>query len=108
MGGCQTLYRRALKQAGLTVDEACLIVDALNESLYSADTACLLWAGIGDACRLDGLDKKWNVDDVALVEKLQNLNELQSMAVIDAAERFWAGPYRDIEIREAVKQVFGL
>jgi len=103
-----TLYRRALAQVNLSVDEACLIVDALNGSIIDANSARLLWASIEDACKLDGLDAKWNVDGQQLVQKLQQLNELQCMAVADAAERFWFGPDRDEDIRQIVKQVFAL
>jgi len=106
-----TLYRRALAKIDLTVEEACLIVDALspNGSTIDANSARLLWASIEDACRLDGLDKKWNVDGQQLVQKLQQLNELQCMAIADAAERFWFGPDRDDEdIREIAKQIFAL
>lgn len=84
-----TLYRRALARIELTVDEACLIVDALNGSLMDANTVRMLWASIEDACQLNGLDTKWSVDGPGLVEKLRKLNEVQAMAVADAAERAW-------------------
>lgn len=100
------MYRRSLIQTNLAVDEACLIVDALNGNLMDANAARLLWASIEDAVKLDGLDKKWSVNGPELIQKLQRLNELQCMAIVDAAERFWEGPYRDADVREAVKQVF--
>lgn len=103
-----TLYRRALAQTRLTVDEACLIVDALNGSLHDANSARMVWASIEDACRLDGLGAKWEVDGPALVQKLQELTEVQAMAVIDAAERFWEGPYQDLDIREAARECFDI
>ena len=102
-----TLYQRALRRADLTIDEACLITDALNSSLYTADTAHLLWAGVEDAVRHENLAEKWGVDGQALVEKLKSLSEIQSMAVIDAAERFWSQQkYRDQDMREAVAECF--
>ena len=101
-----TLYRRALRQVNLTVDEACLIVDALNGSITTADDAGLLWARILDAIRYDKLDEKWKIDGKELVEKLQQLNELQAMAIVDAAERFWQLDSNDV--REDVKRCFGI
>lgn len=102
-----TLYRRSLRRVNLTIDEACLVVDALNSSLMTADTAHLLWASIEDAIQHEDLAKKWGVDGKVLVEKLQSLNEIQSMAVIDAAERFWSQQkYRDQDMREAVAGCF--
>lgn len=100
-----TLYRRALRRVNLTIDEACLVVDALNSSLYIADSAHLLWAGVEDTIQHENLAEKWGVDGKALVEKLRSLNEIQSMAVIDAAERFWS-KYRDQDMREAVAECF--
>ena len=85
-----TLYERALRRTGLTLDEACLICDALNASLYDAKTAHLLAAGVGDSIQMEGLAEKWNVDGEALVEKLSDLDDLACMAIIDAAERAWA------------------
>ena len=101
-----TLYRRALRQIDLAVDEACLIVDALNGSLTTADDASLLWARVEDAIHYDKLDEKWNVDGRALVDKLRGLNEIQALAVADAAERFWE--IESTDIREDVKRCFGI
>ncbi|MDK2883320.1 MAG: hypothetical protein PWP58_1656 [Bacillota bacterium] len=84
-----TLYRRALAQVGLTTREALLIADALNGILMDVTTVPLFWAQIQDAIAVEHLDKKWQVDGQALVEKLRGLNEIQALAVIDAAERFW-------------------
>ena len=105
-----TLYRRVLKRTSLTIDEACLITDALNGSLMTADTAHLLWASIEDAIKYEGLAEKWNVDGRALVEKLRcSLNETQTMAVIDAAERFWNNEkYRDQDMKIGVAECFGI
>lgn len=100
-----SLYKRALLQVGLTVDEACFIADMLNGVVTTADTARLLWAGAQDAIELDKLDEKWNVDGPALVEKLRNLNEIQAMAVIDAAERFWQKREHE-DMREDIRECF--
>ena len=102
-----TLYQRALRRVSLTVDEACLIVDALNGSLYDARTAGLLPAGVRDAIRLDGLDQKWSVDGESLVQKLSELDDLACMAIIDAAERVWADE-SERDFREVVTEKFGI
>lgn len=83
------LLERALKRAKLSVKEACLIADVLNGTVIDARTAGMFWAEVEDGIELEGYDEKWGVDGQALVEKLKNLNELQAMAIIDAAERFW-------------------
>lgn len=102
-----TLYRRALQQARLSVDEACLVVDALNGSIM--DATPLLWANIEDSIQLDGLDQKWSIDGPALVEKLRGLNDIQVLAVVDGAERFWADEtLHSRDIREMAKSCFAI
>ncbi|MDN5348540.1 MAG: hypothetical protein PWP65_2105 [Clostridia bacterium] len=104
-----TLYRRALAQVPLKVEEACLIVDALNGAKLEADTARLLWAEIEDAINLDHLDEKWQVDGSALVQKLRQLTDTQALALIDAAERFWeAADVGQRDVREAVREYFNI
>ena len=89
------LYRQALRHLRLTTNEACLIVDALNGVLMNADTANLLWAEIEDSIKLNDLDTKWKVDADSFVAKLKAATEMQSMAVIDASERWWEADHRD-------------
>ena len=83
-----TLYRRVLRRTNLSLDEACLITDALNGSLMTADTAHLLWASIEDAIKYERLDEKWNVNGKALVQKhlLFRLREL-SLTIPPLRER---------------------
>ena len=45
------LYRRALNEIGLGVNEACLITHALETKKMTADTAHLLWAYVEDAIK---------------------------------------------------------
>lgn len=107
LGRLYTLYDRALRRLDLTVDEACLIVDALNGTIHDVRSGVRFWIDVQDAIELEGLAEKWNVDGKALIEKLTALDELSCMAIVDAAERFWYGEkYRDMDIREAVKKVF--
>jgi len=104
-----TLYSRALRRIGLTIDEACLIVDVLNGTIRDTRSALMFSFGVKDAIELDGLDEKWNVDGRALIEKLSTLDEISCMAVVDAAERYWYGEkYRTMDVREGVKEVFGI
>jgi len=102
-----TLYDRALRRTGLTLDEACLICDALNGSLYDARTSGLLPAGVRDAIQLDGLAEKWGVDGDALVQKLSALDEFSCMAIIDAAERVWADE-SERDFRQIVAEKFNI
>jgi len=102
-----TLYRLALREMKLTLPEAWFIVDMLNGSLVDAYSAGTLWASAEDACALDGLDKKWQVDGKAFVEKLKALSPVQALALVDAAERFWqanTGSMKD----EDIKKFFGV
>lgn len=94
------LYRRVLPEIQFSVPEAMLIVDALNGTVfYDAGSTTLLWASIEDSIRLDGLDAKWGVDGPALVKKIRSLTPAQTLAVVDAAERFWAAvPEKEIEL----------
>lgn len=103
------LYDRALRRLDLTVDEACLIVDAMNGTIHDERTSLMFSFGVEDAIQLDGLDEKWGVDGKALMDKLSILDEIGCMAVVDAAERYWHNEkYRKMDVREGVKEVFGI
>lgn len=80
-----------LRRVNLTEPEAMLVIDALNGVLHDAPESIptMLWAGVDDAIRLDGLDAKWGVDGAALVAKLRALTPTQASAVVDAVERWW-------------------
>lgn len=99
-----TMYERALRRISLSVEEACLIVDALNGTINDLSTAARFWIGVQDAIELEGFDQKWQVDGDALIKKLQELDEITALAIVDAAERFWESQSEDI--REAVKKLF--
>lgn len=100
-----TLYKRALREVPLTVAEAWLIVDTLNGTIMDANSARMLWASVEDAVKLDGLDKKWDVDGQALIEKLRKLNDIQALALVDAAERFWQECPQE-NLQDEVKKYF--
>jgi len=102
-----TLYRLALREVKLTLPEAWFIVDMLNGTIMDANTAGLLWASAEDACAMDGLDKKWQVDGKALVKKLKALSHVQALALTDAAERFWQANTGTAD-DEDIKKFFGV
>lgn len=82
----------ALKTITLTEAEALLICDALNGTLMEPHTMQLLWAQIDDACRLDNLCEKWDCQREVIVDLLRDLSYCQSLAVVDAVERWWLLP----------------
>jgi hypothetical protein len=102
------LYSDAINDVKLTTAEACLIVDMLNATMMDERSARMLWAEADDAIRLDGLDKKWNVDGNELVVKLRSLTTIQAMAFVDASDRFWCmdAAERNADMIAAVKKCF--
>jgi len=102
-----TVLDRALRTVSLTENEALLIVDVLNGSILDTLSVRMLWAGVEDAINLDKVDEKWGINGAALVEKLRSLGEIQCLAVVDAAERFWADEdNRNMDTRETIKNYF--
>jgi len=97
------LYGRSLREVGLSLPEAWFLADMLNGSLMDATSASLLWASAEDACALDGLDGKWELDGKAFVEKLKGLSSIQAMALIDAAERFWQATAKSTETEKSTE-----
>ena len=81
----------------LSTDEVALLCDALNGTLWHAQTMPFLPAQIADALQF-GLAEKWEVDGSALVTKLAQLDLLQVFALVDAIERFWTGDYRKEDV----------
>lgn len=103
-----SLYRRAIREVPLTEREACLLVDALNGVLIDAATAPFsLQANIEDSIIIDRLAEKWDVDGPALIEKLRGLNAIQSMALVDGAERFWVIA-DEVDVEEGVRKIFNI
>ncbi len=102
------LYRRAIQETSLPLAEASLLVDCLNGSLMDARGAGMLWANVQDGIKFDGLDEKWQVDGKALVEKLRGLTQVQCLALVDAAERFWALPAGERGIEDGVRKCFNI
>lgn len=98
------LLDQVLPSLDLAREEASLICDALNGTYLDEHTYHLLWASIEDAVTMDHLDKKWGVDGPALVNKIREYSPPQTMALLDATERFWNNPN---PLDEALDRAFG-
>lgn len=51
------------------------------------------------------LDKAWNIDGNALVEKMKNLSLIETFALVDACEHFWHGNNEGADVRTRVYEV---
>jgi hypothetical protein len=102
------MYARSLKEVPLSLDEVRYLVDCCNATIYDARTATGLWGSIEDSYLLDGLDKKWGVDGPALTAKIRALTQIQAMALIDAAERFWELPCLKRNLDEDLRKLFNI
>jgi len=78
----------------LTLNEWLLICDAMNGTAswdHPLGAATGLAHNVYDACDLNGLGEKWQVEDWQnLAKRLADLPFASQIAVVDAAERFWA------------------
>ena len=87
-----TLYRRTLYDLKglLTKGELSLLVDVFNGALLTPGLVGQhIIAQVEDGIDLDGLDKKWEIEKTALVEKLKSL-PLFSLACLEIwANGFW-------------------
>lgn len=93
-----------------TMNDAMLIMDALNGVLLMKETVHLIWAEISDAIHMDGLDKKHNVDGDALVKRLRDMGQrpFECMALADAVSRAWNASEYHVENLEERLKVVGL
>ena len=73
-----------------------LVMDALNGTImdwfgssFGSSGRTLAAIQVEDAIRLNGLDRKWDVDGTALVTKLRSLTYGQALALSDFVERWW-------------------
>ena len=86
------MCRRSLP--ALTLNEWLLIFDAMNGTAgwdYPLGAATGLAHNVHDGCDLNGLGDKWEVPEWrGLVTRLADLPFAGQIAVVDAAERFWA------------------
>lgn len=92
----------------LTLNEASLIVDAMNgvkmirdERAYYSDAPKRhhLMMNVRCAMRIDKLDKKWNVKAKDVRNKLASLNEEDASVLLDKIALFWSNsPHWDMEV----------
>lgn len=96
-------YHLRLALPTFTEAEASLICDVMNGTLTEPHTASLLWANVADALE-DGYAEKWKVDGDTLALRLRALSPFEALAVADACERFWRGPYRKEDMARALRE----
>lgn len=85
-----SMYQLALRDISLTVSEAILICEVLNEVTLDINNACNLWSRVEEACRMQNRHKEWDIEEYEpLVCKLQALSFFHCVALLDAVERFW-------------------
>jgi hypothetical protein len=72
-----------------SMNEAMMMADAANGTLWDEFSAQLLWAEISDAAE-EGLAEKWGVEAHILVGRLKMATPLERMAIVDALERAWS------------------
>lgn len=85
--------QRALDKA-LSAEEKGLILDALNGVHLGGPHAAMFALVTIRDCLADGYDGKWGVDADALTEKLDEFTPLDQIALVDAAEIWWAAVAR--------------
>lgn len=92
-----------------SLNEAMLLIDALNGIIIHAQTAQYLWVEIRSAIKMDQLDQKWEVDGDALLIRLEDLgqhNPFACYAIAHAVSQAWNAPeYYITDMRERVVQV---
>ena len=74
-----------------TENEAHLICEALKDYQFEDDPeqARTVWKQIHNAVHRDHLDQKWSINRERFHRKVQDLNELEAIALVDAVERYW-------------------
>lgn len=71
-----------------TESELSLICDICNGTIWEPHTISLLSANVEDAG--PEMFVKWSVDQKKLMTKLSKLTSIETAALVDAVERFWA------------------
>lgn len=81
--------RRELRQL-FSDKEMDLILDALNgTAFFDTFGIYLVQHEIADAISMDGLDRKWEVDGKAMLDKMNALTDAQKLALVDAVQCWW-------------------
>jgi hypothetical protein len=83
-----------------SLNEIHLILDRFNGSIFnSPSTIEAIAFEVHEAIRLDGLDKKWKVNGKRLIRKLESLDYISRVALVDAVERWWM-PLREGKVQD--------
>lgn len=103
-------YLVVKKLPALSEPEWALIFDALNGVWHDQPQLAVsgLAHGIADAIAMDGLGDKWDVDGDTLVGRIEGMDAVEKLAVIDAAERWWSSDRLGADsFRDALAKVVG-
>ena len=82
-----------------TYSEICLIADIPNGIMFHAweiQPSRSLLSTVLYAIDVDNLDSKWEVEAMSFRRKLRALTNVQAAAVIEAVDRWWSNPEREI------------
>lgn len=77
------------RKLDLKKNEVEYIFNSLDGIILNALSVQMLHARIEDSAVYDNLHLKYDVDVKRLSEKIKNMNNLQRLAIIDAAQVFW-------------------
>lgn len=85
----------AYAKRDLTQSEAKAILDVLNGTYWDATNVGMMTGGgltleVSDAVTLNGLDKKWGLDAPTFLAKLEKMDRMTTLALMDWARLFWA------------------
>ena len=91
LGRYYALLNYHLLETTWTESEAHLICEALKDYQFEDDLerARTVWKQIHNAVHRDHLDQKWSINRERFHRKVQDLNELEAIALVDAVERYW-------------------
>ena len=92
----------AYAKRDLTQSEAKAILDVLNGTYWDATNVGMMTGGgltleFRDAITLNGLDKKWDFDAPTFLAKLEKMDRMSTLALMDWARMFWAN-HQDIDL----------
>lgn len=100
LGRYYALLKRSLPTFSL--EDAMVLVNALNGLITMPETAHLLWAQVEDFLIDSGVDSA----PMPLVERLRKLTPFEALAVADAVERAWnSETYRIDNMEERIRKV---
>lgn len=95
-------------QGKITRTEAKAILDVMNGYMcYASQLPYVVQAGIAlEVAETDGIGEKWGIDTQILVKKLENIEPLETIGLLEWAERFWRN-CSSIEVEDAVLGFYG-